>query len=121
MSAISLLLALLVLLATWSLARRRRIVTRLLAGLGVIVVFEWLSPQIHYLWYMAVIDGLPLQWVIPAYPRPIAAWEVLSLQLPASLSAHGRAVLGWMVIATALAAPWIRLPRSHHSRKSPGR
>ena len=118
---ISLVLVAITLIGTWLLTRRRGLVTRVLAGLGVVVVFEWLAPQVHYLWYMAVIDGLPLQWVIPAYPRPAAAWQVLGLQLPPSLSAHGRAALGWMVLMTALVSPWIRPPRSHHSPRSPDR
>ena len=111
---ISILLGAITLWGTWWLTRHRRIVTRTLAALGVVTVFEWLAPQIHYLWYMAVIDGLPLQWVIPAYPRPVSAWEVLGFQLPASLSAHGRAALGWAIVAVALAAPWIRRPKSRH-------
>ena len=111
---ISLLLAAITLAGTWALTRRRGLVTRVLASLGVVVVFEWLAPQIHYLWYLVVIDGLPLQWVVPLYPQPAAAWQVLGFQLPESLSAHSRAALGWLVIATALAAPWIRQPRSRH-------
>ena len=117
--AISLALASITLLGTWVLTRRRGLVTRALAALGVVTVFEWIAPQIHYLWYLVVIDGLPLQWVIPAYPQPASAWQVLGFQLPASLSAHGRAALGWLIIATAIVAPWLKPQRSHHSQRSP--
>ncbi len=84
------------------LTRRVRWPLRLLGALGVFVVFEWLAPQIHYLWYRAVIDGLPLQWVIGPWPDTGAAWRVLFLQEAPGLSAHARALLGWACVAVAL-------------------
>ena len=87
------------------LTRSRRWVTRLLAGLGCVAVFEWLAPQVHYLWYMQVIDGLPLQWVIERYPDPASVWRVLVFEGPASLSSHSRGALAWAVLAVAIVAP----------------
>lgn len=92
----------------WALGRRARWPARVLAGLGIFCVFEWLAPQVHYLWYRQVIDGLPLQWVIGRWPDPSAVWRVMGFQTPPSLSAHGRAGLGWTVLVVAIAAPWIQ-------------
>lgn len=95
--------------ATWRLTRSIRWPARVLAALGMFCVFEWLAPQAHYLWYTQVIDGLPLQWVIGAWPDPSAVWRVMGFQEPASLSAHGRAGLGWALVAIAvLAGRWKR-------------
>lgn len=101
---ISAMMEALALWGCWRLTRWARWPSRLLGALGIYVVFEWLAPQVHYLWYMMVIDGLPLQWVIGPLPRPGVVWEIMGFQAPASLSAHARAVLGWACVLTALLA-----------------
>lgn len=93
---------------TWRLTRHWRWPVRLLAAMGMVVIYEWLHPQVFYLWYLVVIDGLPLQWVIGALPDPSSGWRVLAFEERASLSAHGRGVLGWMCILLALARPCAR-------------
>ncbi|MEM1298634.1 MAG: hypothetical protein AAGH68_05080 [Pseudomonadota bacterium] len=87
---------------TWRLTRNIRWPARILAALGMFCVFEWLAPQVHYLWYRQVIDGLPSQWVIGPWPDPSAVWRVMGLQEPASLSVHGRATLGWSLLLIAI-------------------
>ncbi len=86
----------------WRMARHLRIVARLLLALGLFVVFDWLSPQIYYLWYLVIFDGLPLQWVAGYLPRPLDAAKILALMGPDSLSAHARTLLGWGMIGVAL-------------------
>ncbi|MEM7742078.1 MAG: hypothetical protein AAF409_00090 [Pseudomonadota bacterium] len=110
--ALSGAMATLVLWAAWRLGHQAHWPTRLLVALGAFVLFEWLAPQIHYLWYRQVIEGLPLQWVI-SWPRPVAAAEVLLLQSGTSLSAHGRAMLGWGLIAVLVIGGRFRPPPSH--------
>ncbi|MEM0988776.1 MAG: hypothetical protein AAGK00_07830 [Pseudomonadota bacterium] len=99
--------------AAWRLGRRANWPTRLLVALGAFLIFEWLSPQVFYLWYRVHIPDLPLQWVIGPWPRPGAAVEVLLFQTPGSLSAHGRAGLGWALILALLALGRFRAPPRH--------
>lgn len=101
-AAISAVLAALMLWLCWRIVRKQRLALRLILALGLIVLFEWLSPQIYYLWYMAVFDGLPLNWVAGYWPHPVSAAKVLTLQAGDSLSAHSRALLGWAMIGIAL-------------------
>ncbi|MFK7941780.1 MAG: hypothetical protein AB8B85_02520 [Paracoccaceae bacterium] len=111
-------MAALCLWGVWILTRRIGLPARVLAGLGAFCVFEWLAPQIHYLWYIQVIDGLPLQWVIGAWPDPSAVWRIMGFQEASSLSTHGRAAMGWTLLGTAIAAPWIG--RGDRSRELAG-
>ncbi len=88
--------------ASWRMMRGRRWPVRL--GLGAIAfwLFEWLSPQMFYTYYRLIVPGLPAQWVIGWPPGPGALAELLAFQGQASLSAHGRGALGWLLIAAAL-------------------
>ena len=107
-------LAALTLGGTWLLVRRAHWPTRLLAALGAFVAFEWLSTQVYYLYYLLVFEGLPPQWVITWYPNPVAAAETLLFLGKATLSDHGRALLGWILIAVMLGFGRFRPPICHH-------
>ena len=106
--AISVAMGMLAIWGTWALTRRARLPARILAALGFFCVFEWLTPQVHYLWYVLVIDGLPLQWVIAPWPDPGVVWRVMGFQGTPDLSNHGRAALGWALLLVGLTAPWLR-------------
>ena len=72
----------------------------ILGSLGIFVLFVCLSPQIYYLYYRILIEGLPLQWVIKPMQAPMAALEYLTFQGPENLSAHSQGLLGWFLIVT---------------------
>ncbi|MEO1467507.1 MAG: hypothetical protein AAFV86_00520 [Pseudomonadota bacterium] len=104
--ALSTVLFVAVVFATWALLRRRPPLVRLAGALAVFWLFEWVSPQVYYQYYRLLFEGLPLQWVIWPPPGPVEALELLVFQGPHSLSAHSRGLLGW----TLLAVPFLRLP-----------
>lgn len=64
--------------------------------------FVWLSPQIYYAYYLLIFDGLPVQIVVKSPPGPGFIVQMLGFQGQASLSAHGQALLGWMIIIALL-------------------
>ncbi len=77
-------------------------VSRVLTALLVFWGFVWLSPQIYYLYYIAIFDGLPWQIVVKSPPRIADIVRVFSFTGNANLSAHGQGVLGWAMVLTAL-------------------
>ncbi|KIT14229.1 hypothetical protein [Jannaschia aquimarina] len=89
---------------------------RLAFGAGLAWSFEWLSPQVFYLYYLAVLEGLPLQWVIGWPPAPARMLELLTFGEAESLSGLGRGLLGWVVILLSL---W-RRGRGASPSRSPG-
>ena len=75
--------------------------------------FVWISPQAFYWLYRTLIPGLPAQWVV-GWPPPDAE-TLLALATftgPQTLSAHGQGVLGWSLMALALARKGPRPPRA---------
>lgn len=70
------------------------------AGFGF-WLFVWLTPQIYYLYYLAIIDGLPVQWIIQRAPSPFSILDLLIFRGDNSLSAHSQGLLGWAMIAAA--------------------
>ena len=86
-------------------------------ALGLAIVgfwaFEWLSPQIYYFYYLTQFDGLPIQSVIQTPPSPAKLLRIITFQDEQTLSAHGRAVLGWALVVAALGPRRIRKPPIH--------
>ncbi len=64
-------------------------------------LFVWLSPQAFYLYYMVVVDQLPLQNVVQAPPGPGEILRILSFAGEASLAHHAQGLLGWGLIVLA--------------------
>lgn len=64
--------------------------------------FVWLSPQVYYLYYQAIFDGLPWQIVVKAPPGPLDLLRLLAFRAADNLSAHGQGLLGWSLIGAAL-------------------
>lgn len=98
-------------------ARLPRALARAGAAGLVFWAFLWLSPQVYYLYYLAIFDGLPVQWVISAPPGLHEVLDALVLAGPASLADHARAALGWALVVYAIAwpiLPRLRRPRSRH-------
>ncbi len=84
------------------LPKRLRLIARLAAALALLWSFVWLTPQLYYTYYQAVIPRLPVQIVIQSPPGPARLAEILTLTGPRTLSEHSKALLGWMLIALAL-------------------
>ncbi|WP_281857156.1 hypothetical protein [Litoreibacter halocynthiae] len=82
----------------WRLGAKRPLTLRIVIGVAIFVSFVWLSPQIYYQYYRAIIDGLPAQWVIGRPPGPLHILQLLSFQASANLSAHSQGLLGWLLL-----------------------
>ncbi|WP_390910941.1 hypothetical protein [Pseudosulfitobacter sp. SM2401] len=88
--------------AIWAMTRVKGMwALRLLIALLSFWLFVWLSPQIYYLYYIMIIDGLPVQWVIRTAPSPVHIIQLLTFWTNDTLSAHSQGVLGWAMIAAA--------------------
>ncbi|EFL88908.1 conserved hypothetical protein [Ahrensia sp. R2A130] len=70
-------------------------------------LFDWLTPQIYYFYYMVLIDNLPLQIVTQMPPSPLKLLHLLTFSERSNLSFHSRGLLGWTLIAGA-ALQWRR-------------
>ncbi|MEL7257221.1 MAG: hypothetical protein AAFN80_05170 [Pseudomonadota bacterium] len=89
------------------LGRSWRRLPRIGLAIALFWAFEWLSPQIYYQYYILVFDGLPWQIVIKSPPSPERIAKLLLFSHDPSLSAHGRGLLAWAMIAIAL----LKLPQ----------
>lgn len=87
------------------LARGRAWYNRIMIALGVLFVFQWLSPQIYYAYYQMIFDGLPWQIVVNKPPDLRDFYDILFFRGPSTLSAHGQGVLGWLLIVSACIRP----------------
>lgn len=105
LGALSIALFAVVVAAFYFVARRMSLVSRIVTALVFLWVFIWLSPQIYYLYYILLFDGLELQNVIHLPP---SAQEILSIMIfsdEAWLSSHAKALLGWIMILLSF---WVR-------------
>lgn len=80
-------------------------VLRLARAVALLWAFVWLSPQVYYLYYQAIFDGLPWQIVIRTPPGPGHLLRLLSFTEEASLSRHAQGVLGWSLLALSWRSP----------------
>ena len=103
--AISTLLAAVTLWILWKLTARRSLPVRLLIALVLFAAFEWLAPQIYYLYYLQILENLPWQWVIGLAPPVTDLWDLLIFRERNNLSHHSRAALGWLMLVIALSRP----------------
>ncbi len=102
LAALSFALFVAVVLLTWRFSRRVPILLRVPLFLVVFWSFEWLSPQIYYLYYMTQFEGLPWQSVVRTPPGVADLVTLLSFQGDETLSAHSRGILGWVLLATTV-------------------
>lgn len=106
---LSVVLAALCLWIVWRVRHLKR-AYRFLIALGLFWSFVWVSPQIYYLYYIQIFEGLPWQIVVKQIPTPVFLGRVLFFSEQQNLSFHGQALLGWALLLCAL------LPR----RRRPG-
>lgn len=97
------------LLIHWRFCRyfKSRLLRIFLALVGF-VLFVWLSPQVYYAYFRAVLDGLPPQIVVSSTPNMRLAIEHLTFRSEATISHHGQASLGWTLICVSLLSPTSR-------------
>ena len=74
---------------------------RLVIAVTLLWLFLWLSPQVYYLYYQTIFDGLPWQIVIMAPPSISDLRDILFFQGRNSLAEHSKAALGWILIVGA--------------------
>jgi len=106
---LSITLAATVLIVAWWSTAHRATGWRLTIAAMLFYLFIWLSPQIYYLYYQLIIDGLPWQIVVKAPPGPVELVELLSFTSRPNLSAHSKGTLGWALLALALFRPRLAL------------
>jgi len=100
-----LVVTVLLVLGMLALARRLRrggLGRRLVAAAGLFWVFLWLSPQVYYVYYQLIFEGLPVQIVIGWPPGAETVLRRLVFAGPATLAAHGQGVLGWVLVVGAV-------------------
>ncbi|MEL7428446.1 MAG: hypothetical protein AAFN43_00470 [Pseudomonadota bacterium] len=74
---------------------------KVLLAIVFLWLFTWLSPQVYYLYYLQLFDGLPLQNVIQMPPSPIDLVKIATFTENANLSAHAKGVLFWLMLAVS--------------------
>ena len=81
----------------------------LAATLALAYLALWLVPQVYYLYYLTVFDGLPWQSVIKPPPAAGAFFHPLLLSEPASLSTHLQGVTARALLLASAAPPALAL------------
>ncbi len=89
-------------LCAWPRLRRWLAVLR---AVGLFWAFVWLSPQVYYLYYLTIFDGLPWQVVVHRPPGVEHLLGLLTFTGEASLSRHGQGVLGCSMLVLAVSRP----------------
>jgi hypothetical protein len=99
-------LAAITLFACWRMTIKRRLFTRLIMGLAVFYAFVWLAPQVYYTYYIFLL-GVPWQIIIQMPPSALSIVKLLSFSDVGNLSHHSRGLLGWLILITAMASPYL--------------
>lgn len=110
LACVSLCLALLVVWLCWRV--RGPWWVRMGGALVAVWLFVWLSPQLYYAYYLLIIPGLPVQWVLHAPPSPLHMAQLATFSGAQNLSAHSQGVLIWLAILAAT------LKKSHLRRNA---
>lgn len=98
LAALSITLFVVCIAAFYWVAKRMSLVPRIVTALVFLWLFIWLSPQIYYLYYLLLFDGLPLQNVIRKPPDAQEIVGIMTFSDRAWLSSHAKALLGWTMI-----------------------
>lgn len=114
LAALSITLFGLTLAAFYLVAKRMSLASRLVTAMVFLWVFIWLSPQIYYIYYMLLFDGLQLQNVIHPPPNAQEIFAIMTFSDKVIISAHAKAILGWAMILLSF---WLSLRLSYNARK----
>ena len=101
LALISIALAVMVLWVFNKISSRFGLIVKVLLAIVVLWLFVWLSPQIYYLYYWMIFDGLPFQNVIQRPPDFASIARLVTFTGDANLSNHSKGVLFWLMIASA--------------------
>lgn len=82
--------------------RRVPIPAQIISAVAALWLFVWLSPQIYYLYYLTIFEGLPFQNVIRQPPSPMVILRLITFLGDATLSAQAQGALFWALVASVL-------------------
>lgn len=99
---LSLMLSALTIGLFWKISSRFKLLVKVLIAVVFIWSFIWLSPQAYYLYYIQLIDGLPLQNVIQRPPSLVEIFQTITFTGKSNLSNHGKGLVFWAMILIAL-------------------
>ncbi len=95
---LSVVLTVCVVMAVLRVGRGRTRAVRVWIAFMAFWAFLWLSPQIYYLYYITLFDGLPWQSVIKSPPSLTDMFKLLTFTDAPNLSNHGKGLLGWVMM-----------------------
>lgn len=98
---VSLLLSALCILAVRKVSSIRKV--KFVIALAVFFLFVWLSPQIYYLYYIAIFGGLPWQIVIRSIPTIPTLSSLIFFVSADSLAKLSQGVLFWLLMVAVFA------------------
>ena len=74
---------------------------RALIAIVMFWIFLWLSPQVYYTYYTAIIEDLPYQWVITRPTSWVEIASILFFQNANTLAQISKMAFGWALIFLA--------------------
>ena len=86
----------------WKTSKRFKLPIKLILAIAFIWIFIWLSPQVYYLYYIQIIEGLPLQNVIQWPPSIFEILHTLTFTGKSNLSNHSKGLMFWVMMLIAL-------------------
>ena len=104
------MLAILFFAACYKLSRGRGLLPGAAIGCVLFALFDWLTPQVYYTYYLTYFDTLEPQIVINPWPDVAGLFRLLSFTDNANLSFHSRGVLGWLLIIVGLVSGRSKAP-----------
>lgn len=99
---VSLVMSAILLASYWWLTNRCSIPIKILLTFVFIWGFIWFSPQAYYLYYIQIIEGLPLQNVIQYPPSIFETVQTITFTGNSNLSNHSKGILFWAMMLIAL-------------------
>ena len=105
--------AVMALLTIWMFTKvssRFGVLVKVILAIIFLWAFVWLSPQLHYVYYMQLFDGLPLQNVVQTPPHPSEIFRLATFSANANLSDHSKGILFWLMIVIGLWKSYSRRP-----------
>jgi hypothetical protein len=97
----------LALIFLWRIVDSRNLVVRLILSVVCFTAFVWLTPQIYYVYYLAIFDALSWQVVIDWPPPASELIDLLLFRDRQNLSFHARGALGWTMLVLAVIKPHV--------------
>lgn len=87
-------------LAQWIRRQSASMIIGAIASLALFWAFVWLSPQLYYTYYLAIVPDLPWQVVVKVPPGIDVLASLMLFRDQQSLAAHSAGLLGWALLFT---------------------